>query len=661
MANLTKVSTALLPIDDIAAMLESEKYNFVSKTKNANDVNYVGGTQASQIAISVSADDRETVKNAQRLGGQLASDYMLTSAGNILNTTAEIIKTNHSEDILELKDELYQLRMELAKAGIVNGYKPTAGFYDMFVTGKEENLTKIIASAVADSLSNNTIIVDVEKFAAFDIGDYIDIYFKNEMHHHICQITGKNTDGITMSFTPSSSYGITAGNVDIYKSLGTVDNGAFNFYQKAQGVMDAVEMHSGLNDDTKRFRKQLNKPNAGYAYTFRVPELQKGYLTKLNIQVKTYGDPGALTCYVINEKNIDKFINSVQAKRDGIIIGKSQPLFHDASLGERIDSFNFWNGTTYPKLLNEDDSSDNITHYAFIIESSSLTDENNYHEIMFLQGENSTNLQSNNRTYEYTSQEEMIGTQTPALITNSVIDAFDIYYSIVTHAIIDEGFSPYKEAIYTANFNTQESVQLSDAKLTLRVAREGYYVTGNTSPAPITAGNTLAVIKEAGLADNYDMSELKGFGLKTNTEDVVIGPFVRRVSSQNSSEIVVNDGVYVEPQTPVYRAGYKVFLKAWKRILNKATGRYETSDYARIELPLSAVLPDKHKASDKISDRLIYEVDNIVGNEETRFFNNFELQIYWHTEYGAHYEDDKYKKDFVGRIHDLSLSLGRGI
>lgn len=661
MANLTKVSTALLPMDDIAAELESEKYSFVSKTKNANDVDYVGGTPAGQIAVAVSADDRETVKNAQRLGGQLASAYMLTSAGDTLNTTAEIIKTNHSEDILELKDELYQLRMELAKAGIVKGYSPAAGFYDMFVTGQEENLKDIVASAVADSLSNNTVIVDTEKFNAFDIGDYIDIYFKNEMHHHVCQITAKNADGITMTFTPSSSYGITAGNVDIYKSLGTVDNGTFNFYQKTQGIMDAVEMHSGLDDDTMRVRKQLNKPLAGYAYSFRVPELQKGYLTKLTVQLKTYGTPGALTCYIINKKDVDKFINPAQALRDGIVIGKSQPLNHDASLGERLNSFNFWDGTTYPKLLNEDDGSGIPTRYVFIIESSNLTDENNYHEIVFLQSSDSGNLQINNTTYEYNRQAETIGTQTPALVTNSVIDAFDIYYSIATHAIIDEGFLPYKEALYTAKFNTQESVQLSDARLTLRVAREGYYVTGNTLAAPITAGNTLAVIKEAGLADDYDMSELNGFGLKTNTEDVIVGPFIRRITSQNSSEIVLTQGVYVEPQTPVYRAGYRVFLKAWKKALNKETGRYETSDYARVELPLSAVLPDKHKASEKISDRLVYEVDNIVGEEETRFFNSFELQVYWHTEYGAYYDAEKYKEDFVGRIHDLSLSLGRGI
>lgn len=666
MANneLTKISTALLPLNDLATIMNA-KYGFIKENDRANDVMYVGTVPSEQIAVAVSLDDRETVRNSLKLGGIAATDYMQKAEGAEISATNSVIKSNFSKDIMDMRDELTQLRMELAKKGVVSGYKPYAGFYDMFLNGAEENVKDIIASSISDSVSHDTIIVSADKFGQFEVDDYIVLYFKTEDSYHVCQLVEKNTDGMTLKLTPSTAFNIVAGNVDIYKSIGCIDEGAYSFCRKASDQMDTVEMHSGLNDDTYFTDKKIITSQSGFGYSFRIPASQQGFLTKLNVMLKTNGTPGALMCYVVEEKDVAKFANPTQAAQDGILKAKSQPLMQSASFGRRLASFSFWDGTKYPLFSGEGDS----TRYVFIIEALSANIDaiqgiDNSYELRFLQTRLTDgtmgNLQLNNTTYNYTRKTE-VNAEDPALTTNSAINAFDMYYGIVTRAVIDETIVPFREAVYTAKFDVPEGIALSNARMAMHIAREGYYVTDNASPAAFLPNSSIAVAKEVGLADLYDMNELGGFGLRVNDEDVIVGPFIRRVSSQNASSVVIKDGVYLEPKTPVYRAGYKVYLKAWKKTLNKETGRYEVSDYARIELPLTAVVPDVHKSSAKMSDRLLYETSNIVGLEDTRYFNSFEVQIYWHTEYGAYYQDDKYKTDFVGRIHDLSLSFNRGV
>ena len=87
----------------------------------AEDVDKVGGIAADHIAVSIDGD-RETVPNALKLGGKLAADYMTTTTGNSLNKRTENIKSKFGSDILALRDELYQLRGQLAKNGYVKDF-----------------------------------------------------------------------------------------------------------------------------------------------------------------------------------------------------------------------------------------------------------------------------------------------------------------------------------------------------------------------------------------------------------------------------------------------------------------------------------------------------------------------------------------------------------
>jgi hypothetical protein len=657
---LTKVSTALLPMDDIAAMLNIA-YDFVTRADKATDVEKVAGVLAEVIAVATSPSDRTTVRNAENLGNLPAADYMTKLEGGKIVKDSNHIKKVYSDEFRDLRDELYQLRMELAKSGVVTDYLPYAGYHDLFKLKKPTHVHDVIATAIADSTNTQEIVVIDEEFLKFDKDDWIALAIKNVEYYHVARITEMKPDGQTIVFAPSCPWNITAGNVDVYKSLGEVVDGAYCFLKHSTLLPDSKEMYSCLNDDTFRMRRQIKNKNVGYGYTFRIPETQKGFLTKFDIQAKTYGTPGSLMCYIIDELNIDKWKNPTQAEADGILLAKSQPLSHDAAYGERIVGFEFWDGTKFP-LLNEPDTFERKVRYCCIIEALDA-DDSNYYDIVFLQHKRADNtmgdLQLNNITYNYEKKED--SSPDTALKTDDLINATDLYYGITTRGVINNGFTPHREAVYTAHFKTHEPVEASRARLTMRINREGYFTTNVTKADVFSDNSSLPVKKADGLTFSYDMSELAGFGLRKDDEDVIVGTDIRRILNQNSSSVVLKKGLYVEPDMPVYRAGYDITLKARLVRWDEATCQFVELDVAKIPLQLMTVMPDANKKNIRISDRLVYEGDYLTDDLEGRYFNDFELQVHWHTEYSGMYEDQKYKADLVGKIHDLVLSLDRTI
>lgn len=658
--NITQLSLALLPLDDLAEYLNVAK-DFVTKYDKASDVEKVAGTDAEIIAIASSYADRTTVRNAEKLGNLPASDYMTKTEGGTIVNDSNHIKKVYSDECRDLRDELYQLRMELAKAGVVADYKSYAGYHDLFKYNKPVHEAAVIAINIEDSPSNREIIIQDNLFSKFDVGDWIALHITDASRYHVARITEKATDGQTLKFTPSTSYDLKATKVNIYKSLGETVDGAFCFLESAKISPDSKEMYSCLNDDTFRLRRQIKAKNTGFGYTFRIPDAQKGFLVKFEIQAKTYGAPGSLMCYIIDETDIPNWKNPVQAEADGILLAKSQPLTHEAAYGERVVSFDFWDGTKFP-LLNEPDTMERKVRYCAIVEALDA-DNSNYYELVFLQHKREDDslgdLQLNNITYNYVQKPD--NATSTGLITDLIINASDMYYGLTTRGVINNGFTPHREGLYSAKFKTSEPVEISRARLTLRIAREGYYDTNLPKVGVFGDSSALPVKKADGLTFNYDMSELGGFGLKKDEEDVIIGTTIRRINNQNSSEIIVSKGLYAEPNQPVYRAGYEVTLKAQHIVWDKTTCQFKVIDQTKIDLTLAAVMADRNKKDIRISDRLIYEGDYLTPDLRSRTFNDFELQIHWRTEYSGMYEDPKYKADFVGRIHDLVLSMDRTI
>ena len=661
---MTPVTLSLLPMEDLAVYLNMVK-DFITKNDKATDVESVAGVPAGKTAIAISSAERTTVNNALNLGGIPANKYVTTEQGSAIATSTENVRNIYGKEIADLRDELYQMQQQLHKAGIVTGVNSYSGFRDTFNVSNVVHEAAILGTATEDSVDSNSITIDDGDFDSFEIDDYIVIKLNDVDKTYVVKVIEKAADGMTLKFTPDITESIKKNYAVIYKSLGTVEDGAFNFYKKENAIPDSTDMYSTLNDDTFRLRKQITASNTGYAWSFRIPENQKGFLTKLGVTIKTYGTPGALMCYIIDERNQEFWKNPVQAASDKILLAKSQPLTLDASYGEKIANFNFYDGVSYP-LLNEPDTTDHKIRYVAIIEALDA-DSNNYYDLLFLQtklGDGTfSDLQINNLTYTYAQQNA--SSKSSAFTTSTAINSMDVYYSIVTRGVIQHNFIPYREAVYSAKFKSYEPIKVSDARLTMRIAREGYFKTDNAKATAFKNNGSVPIMKDVsiGNAMNYDMSIVNGVGVYKNTTDLIIGNEIRKIKNQNLSSIVLEKGMWLdEVGKPVYRAGYHVYLKAWRKEWNPVTCELETKDYAKTELPLSFVMPDKLKRLKESSDRLIYEASfRNKSDGSARLFNEFEVQAHWETEYGGFYEDTGYKEDMVGRIHDFVLSLDRGI
>ena len=654
---LTRVSATLLPMDDIKEALLAE-YDFVAGTIPAYDTDRVGGIGANRIAIAANDTDRTTVGNSLKLDGKDADEYTLSATTETVIAKEASIQSNFGSDIADLRDELYQLKLDLAKQGLTVNSLPHAGFIDLFRSNDPVHVHEVIDSASQNSINANEIVVSAQRFDQFAVGEWIAIHIKDAQRYHVCQIMSKKPDGITLVFSPSTTYAIHSGQADIYKSLGESVDGSFNFFKTADNLPGAKEMESNLTDDTFRVRRQIKEAHTGFGYTFRIPEEKRGFLYSISVQGRAYGTPGALIAYVLHDHDLENFKNPAQAKADGIILATSQTATRAASNGEGIIAFDFYNGVSYP-MLTQLDEVDHTVRYAVVIETLSA-DNLNYYDLVFLQGRDSNgaaiDLQLNNITYGYAQQAD--SSVNAAFTTDSSINSADLYYEIITRPIVNNGFVPHREGIYTAKFRTEKPIEISQARVTMRIGREGYFCSNNTQAGAYPAGYSFPFKKEA-WTNGYDMMDLAGVGLNA-TDYVVIGNEFRSVSSQNASELVLQSGMYANnTNLPVYRCGYDLTLRAYREEFNATTQAPMITDSAVIVLPFTAVIPDRKKRSEKISDRLLFEADLFTGDTVKRF-NRFELQIHWKTGFNSVYEDDLYKIDLVGRIHDLVVALERG-
>lgn len=183
--DLTKVTINQIDMDAVTEAVIA-KGNLVyradhSDTK-ADDVDKVGGTHADHIAVSIDGD-RETVNNALKLGGKPAADYMTVTKGNSLTTRTENIKKKFGDDILAIRDELYQLRGQLAKNGYVKDIGFYDGYYDCFHNFNQVHLNKELAN------TKNTVQTD-RKSLIFPVNTDMDQFSQYDFIAIVNSVTG---------------------------------------------------------------------------------------------------------------------------------------------------------------------------------------------------------------------------------------------------------------------------------------------------------------------------------------------------------------------------------------------------------------------------------------------------------------------------------------
>lgn len=662
--------------------------------QKADDVDLVDGVAAEGIAVAVSPQNRTTIDNALHFGGFDPEHFMNTETGDSMTKKLANTVLNYGEDITDLRDELYQLKHELEKQGIVRNTNQYLGYNDIFRNGYKPYEYKPLGQPGQDCPDKKTLFLTEDITAELDDGDFIVIYFRDAEKTNVRQIKkiAPDKETVYLDEAMDSSYNTAANNMLIYKSYGVSENGNFYFAKNATVSIGDKEVYTGLDDDTSyKFRRPVNSGDSSYGYSFRIPEQKLGYLAKLDIQARATGTP-TLTCYIIDEQDIGNFKNPVQAaslfkngdtNADGSakmhFFAKSKPVNMDPTLGQTIVSFDFWSTETdtYPLFDRKDEVDYRVRYVAIIV--GTYVDVNNYADVFFLQNKHTDgtfgDLQLNNTTYYYNEQKDTATTS--ALSTDAEINASDMFYGITIKECVHNVLDPVDRGVYSAKMNCSYPQGISRARLTLRVNREGGLWNAAVDEAGVYGGSTVnsGFICECSPAGSMrsttslslDSRIRKPMELRDannpadlyQTPDMIIGNnFVKGTGS--GTQVISQTPVLVRPNDMVYRNAYVVSAKGKFYKYDEKTQDYVVADQKKVYLKPIAIIRDGIKYDkDVYSDRIIFEGDFTDEMGNPAFFNQLELQIYWEQSNYSEISDIKQKQ--MGIIHDLIFSTDRAV
>lgn len=651
MANIIKPSTALLPMEDIANVLK-EQYKFSSKSDVALDTSKVANTDAKLIAIAATDEsgklikDRETVKNTLMLNDIPASDYMTRQDGVRIENFGDNVSKVFSEDLADLRDELYQLRGELSRRGLIKDHGPYAGFQDFFRTGDVRYLDESIGGITF--ISEDSTTIHLTNGAVINTGDIFVI--NNGDMNYIVKATSVNNEEVTISNLSQFKVSILAkdiSSVKLYHILGEYSKGGFSFSKIEEKQTSDNERYTMLNDDSNPKLESIKIDNAGFAVSFNVPYAVKGALKKFSVMAKSTNKPGVLNCYVMKDTELNraliKNIDDEYIKTESAILAKATPIDPSIETMSSHAEFTF-------DFKKEDGSYIELegqTRYLFFVVAATA-DINNYWEIQFSKNAYDNlnpDVHSNNKAYRYI--------QNSGLIEENTIG--DMIFILATSPVDQNVENPSTEGLYTSQEIKLHNINgVARARLTLRINREGLFVAENTGISdvikiafdPNSINNTFPMGSDLGIAKD---------------DNIAIGTNIRKVEvGCKDMNIALAEDVNIKTGDPVYRIGYEAYLRVAKETWNTQTSTFDISNEQLVPMNLICVMPDKFKSGPYHSDRLIFECE--FRDPETNLtldINKAELQILWKS--NNSYQDINNNKTLTGRIYDLTLSFDRTI
>lgn len=688
METYNKISLTQLDIDAAADYIVAKKKlvyrtgdETVAADSKAQDTEKVGGIPAERIAVAVSDEDRTTVENALMLGGVPSTEYMTTTQGGSLALKQERVAENYGTELQNLMDELYTLRQELSKKGIIEDRGEYVGYTDIFRTNSVKHVDAAIAEAIPVETSDRDVlfIEDSIAFNSLNQYDYVVVVGQISTEIQECKIAQvKEKDDNEKTITLDSPLGENMWNsqLTLYWSRGVNDEGMFKFARKAEDVPSSEENHTGLSDDTYKIMKHITAPETGYGYSFRIPKEKQGFVTSFEICAKAYGSPGALKCYLIDDRDVETFKNPIQAYDEYQasltdltdtfhFFAESRPLTLGSEYGRRYIKFDFLQeDNSYPLMPMDDDST---VRYVAIIECLDC-DRNNYYDVQFLQHRDSNgqlnDLELNNTTYTYSRQ--LDNSRKKALLTDEDINASDMYYHIITRSVIENEIEPEKEGLYTFHASTKDLT--NKIRVMLRVKKEGAYKANTESGQPrVYTGSYLKLYNSNMDNSIKTISELylhnsiyKPLELRRNEADistnvpVIIGNNITELTGRNENSITLATPILASNNDDVYRMAYQICVKARK--VTFQNGVQSATEYRHFVVPLKEVFKDYHTYDKEASARIIFEAD-LFEDEEIINYNDFIVQIYWSNRDMSDYLD--IRKSQMGAIKDIVVSFNQ--
>ena len=290
MASKSLISLANMPMEDIYNYLTIVKGVSV-RNENAVDTDYVGGIEADKIAKAATKEDgslvsdRDTVQNALQLGGVNADQYLQRDESTTLLGDTYQVSTILSNELKELRDEIYQLKAELAKQGYIQQSKVYDGFYDAFRTGEIRYIDDEIATVTGDHKSTDSTVI-VSNVSNIAPGEYVSFTDANKNMHayKVNDVVGNQlklarTLGVSI---PSKS--------SVKKYAGSYHNGEFVFGRDSGTIKAIVKdgktrvVIKTLGEDSKGFATKLSY----YASTYET------FIREITMSLAYSGNPGSI-------------------------------------------------------------------------------------------------------------------------------------------------------------------------------------------------------------------------------------------------------------------------------------------------------------------------------------------------------------------------------
>ena len=634
------ISPSMLPMEEIAKYLELI-CDFGKKSDAATDTNNVAGVLSNLIAIAATnsagelIEDRSTVRNALKLGGVSADKYITTEGANSLLSDSYALSTNTANEIKNLRDELYQIKAELAKTGMIKTTECYNGFIDAFKIGDEKYINQVITITNTDSSNVTNSYISVEDSSNLYAGEYIVIDTTEPQIAQIQDITSANRINLVTSIAGPIPTG-----TNIYKSYGSYNNGSFVFGKQKDIAISSKDKYIILNDDaqplilTKKYT-----PNSGYAAQINIPSTARGAIKKVGIQAKVNGYPGGLKCYIIdptNNTNDILTLNTIEAlKEDGKVIGESNLIYaSEATSAYNELYFEFDNTIILDK-----------SNYVFLFIQIDA-DTNNYWELKGLRGETNMDLQTNSKLYSFS---DGIGLQP---------EDGDLYLEVVTSEVLIDSMQYNKAGLYSAEFELSDLTKATRIRVELKINREGRFkVIDNPNTLVPNATRPLNTYNE----DNKSYST----NLFNAGDLIAIGNQIATVGTSrtaNTSFSLAKE-TYAPAGELVYRIGYKVQAKAIKKTFDyiNETNPIKTEDIVLIDLPLIAIIPGKEAGKENISsDRLIFEGVLKEDNNKLISFNDIEVQVFWKNDLATTMEINN-APELAGSILGITISTDNAL
>lgn len=692
MANIVKPSLSFLPMEDIAAELRSEKANrrFMTREDKASDVVNVAGKDATTIAVAVSPTNRTTIDNALNLNGIPASEYLSKDEGNKILGVSTTMSTLFSEEVKDLRDELYQLENQLSKKGFVEDKVAYKGFHDSF---KKSNIKyEGFICGIANAIIGNTeelAIGDLTKARFFEKNKKFIIRRDDLEKEVVVTSLGISSSG-KVKFMPTVNFLDSTDAVSLYKTTGEYVRDSFSFSEIKRDVANPLkERYHMQSDDTRTAYQTINKSNSGYAAYFKIPNSAAGALTKFGIRAKVEGTPGSLICHMLKKDAIYNsqgnfrvdFKNIEDAKEKGYWLATSQPVQSSQAATEQEVYFNFFDiaSNKYPTVEG--------TQYLFIVECLAAT-EQDFWKVRFSYFQNGNDehddLQRYNNSFIY---DKVLSTglesdDDPIKVIDN-IDKYDLLFTAVTRELIKEDEMGKQEGVYTANILLPNPIDVSRARLITRINREGcYFIEAHNNDYTIFTIKGENSTSHAAGNNRFREGDTIVIGNQTATINRVTGDQIevknpvridQRIFKFYSRTVFNPDTAKYETITrvPVYRMNYTVSIKPslidWDVWEGPTTG-FQTTDLVEdpLNMPFSKILPDGSKTNKRVSDRLMFEAD-FGRNEDdiANVANYFELQIHWKSPFSydeindfKDQGDDNFK-ELIGRLHDIVLTFDK--